>query len=67
MTEGTYEEITAGLPIDIGQIKKIADSCKNKVNEVVNFYDIVIKELNELTEATLLTKGVTEEARRKTF
>lgn len=66
MTEGTYEEITAGLPIDIGQIKKIADSCKNKVNEVVNFYDIVIKELNELTEATLLTKGVTEEARRKT-
>jgi len=66
MTEGTAEEITDGLNIDLGQIKDIGISCREKVDEVVKYYYIVIDELNELTEATLQTKGVTEEARSKT-
>ena len=66
LTEGTAEEITDGLSIDLGQITTIGNSCRAKVEEVVKFYDLVILELNELTEATLQTKGVTEEARIKT-
>ena len=66
LTEGTTEEISDGLSIDLGQITSIGSSCRAKVEEVVKFYDVVIQELNELTEATLLTKGVTEEARVKT-
>jgi len=67
MTVGTAEDITNGLHIDLGQIQSIGISCREKVEEVVKYYDIVIKELNELTEATLQTKGVTEEARLKTM
>ena len=66
MTEGTCEEISDGLPIDIGQIVKVGNSCKEKVKEVIDKYDLVINELNELTEATIATQGVTEEARRRT-
>ena len=65
MTEGTCEEISDGLHIDIGQIIQAGNVCKDKVKEVIEKYDLVINELNELTEATITTQGVTEEARRK--
>jgi hypothetical protein len=67
MRKGTNEEISDGLEIDIGPIMEIGNLCKKKVKEVIDKYDIVIKELNELTQATLLKKGVTEEARRTTL
>jgi hypothetical protein len=56
-------EVEHHLPITLGRIKEIADSCTNEAQSVVDQYNRVIDTLHELQISSLAAQGRTKEAR----
>jgi chromosome segregation ATPase len=62
LVEGSNRDVEKLLPLQLNRVKETAEECKNKINLVVNRYQVVIDTLQELRGAVLTEQGKTEEA-----
>ena len=56
-------EVEHHLPISLGRIREIANSCTNEAQSVVDRYNRVIDTLHELQTSSLAAQGRTKEAK----